>query len=99
MMAGAARPHKTRMARTAHERRRAMDHPMGYSTRIHPAARIRQDRQSRAEAYARANQQAAAIILRETSPYGAHDSLMVRWARVVLNGERDVERAQWRLAA
>ena len=37
------------------------------------------------EAYRQANEQCAAIVLAAVAKYGGEESLMVRWARLVLN--------------
>lgn len=53
---------------------------------------------ARIERYAAANRECAAIILAEADRYGGPESLMVRWAHMILDGYAATP-AGWRLVA
>ena len=59
----------------------------------------RQSRQlARIQQYAAANRQCAQIILADAERYGGPESLMVRWAHMILDGYQATP-ADWRLVA
>lgn len=53
---------------------------------------------ARIERYAAANRECAQIILAEPERYGGPESLMVQWARMILDGYQATP-AGWRLVA
>jgi hypothetical protein len=49
--------------------------------------------QRKAELYCAGNLAAARIILSDIDRYGGEESLMVRWARLVMAGSKSIRRA------
>lgn len=52
-----------------------------------------------ADRYSTANRTCAAIILADPLKYGGQGSLMVEWAKLVLDGEKREQTRTWRLVA